>query len=191
MQKTGKKMKNEKLKRSAMAVSEYFLYFFAYSVIGWCYEVFLETVVYRWGFSNRGVLFGPYCPVYGFGMLLFIFTVYRLIKDKPLKTRLFMIPAVIVGCALVATAVELLTSYICEFFMGSWPWQTYADYKINFQARIALSPSIRFGLGGALFLYLVQPLFSRAMERLGSRRLPVFAVLAAVMAADLAGTVMF
>lgn len=81
-------MKNEKLKRSAMAVSEYFLYFFAYSVIGWCYEVFLETVVYRWGFSNRGVLFGPYCPVYGFGMLLFIFTVYRLIKDKPLKTRL-------------------------------------------------------------------------------------------------------
>lgn len=191
MQKTGKKMKNEKLKRSAMAVSEYFLYFFAYSVIGWCYEVFLETVVYRWGFSNRGVLFGPYCPVYGFGMLLFIFTVYRLIKDKPLKTRLFMIPAVIVGCALVATAVELLTSYICEFFMGSWPWQTYADYKINFQARIALSPSIRFGLGGALFLYLVQPLFSRAMERLGSRRLPVFAVLAAVMAADLAVTVMF
>ncbi len=191
MQKTGKKMKNEKLKRSAMAVSEYFLYFFAYSVIGWCYEVFLETVVYRWGFSNRGVLFGPYCPVYGFGMLLFIFTVYRLIKDKPLKTRLFMIPAVIVGCALVATAVELLTSYICEFFMGSWPWQTYADYKINFQARIALSPSIRFGLGGALFLYLVQPLFSRAMERLGSRRLPVFAVLAAVMAADFAVTVMF
>lgn len=190
MQKTGKKMKNEKLKRSAMAVSEYFLYFFAYSVIGWCYEVFLETVVYRWGFSNRGVLFGPYCPVYGFGMLLFIFTVYRLIKDKPLKTRLFMIPAVIVGCALVATAVELLTSYICEFFMGSWPWQTYADYKINFQARIALSPSIRFGLGGALFLYLVQPLFSRAMERLGSRRLPVFAVLAAVMAADFVITVM-
>lgn len=191
MQKTGKKMKNEKLKRSAMAVSEYFLYFFAYSVIGWCYEVFLETVVYRWGFSNRGVLFGPYCPVYGFGMLLFIFTVYRLIKDKPLKTRLFMIPAVIVGCALVATAVELLTSYICEFFMGSWPWQTYADYKINFQARIALSPSIRFGLGGALFLYLVQPLFSRAMERLGSRRLPVFAVLAAVMAADFVITVIF
>ena len=75
--------------------------------------------------------------------------------------------------------------------MGSWPWQTYADYKINFQARIALSPSIRFGLGGALFLYLVQPLFSRAMERLGSRRLPVFAVLAAVMAADFVITVIF
>ena len=44
-----------------------FLYFMAYAVIGWIYEVFLEVVVYRWGFSNRGFLFGPYLPVYGFG----------------------------------------------------------------------------------------------------------------------------
>lgn len=183
-------MKNKKIQKAALASSEYFLYFFAYSVAGWCYEVFLETVVYRWGFSNRGVLFGPYCPVYGFGMLLFIFTIYRLIKNKPLKTRLLMIPAVIVGCALIATAVELLTSYICEFFTGSWPWQTYADYKINFQARIALSPSIRFGLGGALFLYLVQPLFERGVKRLGKSRLPAAAVIAALMAIDLALTVL-
>jgi len=42
----------------------YFLCFFAYSVLGWCYEVFLEVVVYRWGFSNRGFLFGPYCPAF-------------------------------------------------------------------------------------------------------------------------------
>lgn len=180
---------NDKTKKAAAAVSGYFLMFVAYSVIGWCYEVFLETVVYRWGFSNRGVMFGPYCPVYGFGMLLFVFTVYRLIKGKPMKTRLIMIPAVIIGCGVVATAVELLTSYICEFFMGSWPWQTYADYTINFQARIALSPSIRFGLGGALFLYLVQPLFERAVGRLGGRRVTAAAVIAAVMLVDFVLTV--
>lgn len=180
-------MKN---KKNALVPSEYFLYFFAYSVVGWCYEVFLETVVYRWGFSNRGVLFGPYCPVYGFGMLLFIFTIYRLIKNKPLKTRLLMIPAVIVGCALIATAVELLTSYICEFFTGSWPWQTYADYKMNFQARIALSPSIRFGIGGALLLYFVQPLFECGVKHLGKSRLPAAAVIAALMAMDIALTVL-
>lgn len=170
-------------------LSEYFLYFFAYSVIGWCYEVFLETVIYRWGFSNRGILFGPYCPVYGFGMLLFIFTIYRLIKGKSLRSRIIMIPVVIIGCGLVATAVELLTSYICEFFIGSWPWQTYADYKINFQARIALSPSIRFGIGGALFLYLVQPLFSRAVEKLGNRKISIASTLAVLMILDLIFTI--
>ena len=48
----------------------WFLYFWTYCVLGWCYEVFLEVVVYRWGFSNRGFLWGPYLPVYGVGALL-------------------------------------------------------------------------------------------------------------------------
>ena len=53
-------------------VQRLFLYFMMAAVIGWCYEVFLEVVVYHWGFHNRGVLFGPYCPVYGVGMLAFL-----------------------------------------------------------------------------------------------------------------------
>ena len=36
----------------------YYLYFMMYSVIGWLYEVFLEVVVYKWGFSDRGILTG-------------------------------------------------------------------------------------------------------------------------------------
>ena len=40
-------------------IRKYYLYFMMYAIIGWCYEVFLEVVVYRWGFTNRGVLFGP------------------------------------------------------------------------------------------------------------------------------------
>ena len=39
--------------------AEYYLYFVLYSILGWLYEVFPEVVVYRWGFSNRGVLLGP------------------------------------------------------------------------------------------------------------------------------------
>lgn len=145
------------------------VYFSLYSIIGWCYEVFLEVVVYRWGFSNRGVLFGPYTPVYGFGALAFILLVYPIIRGKDLKKRLMLLPAVFLLCMLIATAIELGTSYALEAITGSWPWQTYADYAINFQARIALSPSIRFGLGGVLFLYVLQPLFEKFCEKLGEK----------------------
>lgn len=148
---------------------KYYLYFMMYSIFGWLYEVFLEVVVYRWGFTNRGVLFGPYCPVYGVGALFFIILVYRLIKDKPFKYKILMIPVVFLLCMLIATGIELITSYLCEVLIGSWPWQTYADYKYNFQARIALSPSIRFGLGGVLFLYILQPLFERLINKLNSK----------------------
>lgn len=152
-------------------IQKLFLCFMMYAFLGWFYEVFLEVVVYRWGYSDRGVLFGPYCPVYGVGAILFLGAFRPLMKKKePEWFRFYVKPIIIfLGCMAIATTVELLASYILEFFTGAWPWQTYADYKINFQARIALSPSIRFGLGGLLFLYIVQPfydwLFSKAKEK--------------------------
>ena len=97
----------------------YFLYFMMYCVIGWCYEVFLEVVVYRWGFSNRGILFGPYLPVYGVGAMTFLFTLYPLLRGKTRKQKLLLVPVIFLGCALVATAIELAASYLCELTMGT------------------------------------------------------------------------
>ncbi|MDY3014691.1 MAG: putative ABC transporter permease [Evtepia sp.] len=167
--------------RAKTPLKHLFLFFVFYSVFGWCYEVFLETVVYRWGFSNRGVLFGPYCPVYGVGALLFLLLFYRLIKGKPLKTKLLMLPVVFLGCMISATLLELAASYLCESIMGSWPWQTYADYKYNFQARIALSPSIRFGLGGLFFLYILQPLLEKGVRALSDRTTTILTTVLAVV----------
>ena len=158
-------------------INELFLYFMIYSVIGWLYEVFLEVVVYRWGFTNRGVLFGPYCPVYGFGAIIFVLLIYNRIKDLKGKKRVISIPLVFLACMVIATLLELFTSYLCEFFMGSWPWQTYKDYAINFQGRIALSPSIRFGIGGVIFLYLIQPLLELMTKKLGEKKVNVTSII--------------
>ena len=163
-------------------IAKLFLYFLAYSCIGWLYEVFLEVVVYKWGYSDRGVMFGPYCPVYGFGTIIFILAVYPLIKNKTFVKRLIFLPIVFLLCGLIATGLELATSYLCEAFTGSWPWQTYArDYAIHFQGRIALSPSIRFGLGGAFFLYVLQPLFEKLTNKMSRRVLIVLSTTLAVL----------
>ena len=180
----------EGIERKFDPAVNYIVYFTLYSIIGWCYEVFLEVVIYRWGFSNRGVLFGPYTPVYGVGAMAFLFLVYPLIRRRSTKGKLLFVPAVFLLCMLIATATELAASYLLEAATGSWPWQTYADYKINFQARIALSPSVRFGLGGILFLYVLQPLFEKLCSALGEKKVKIMAILFAVMfAADIILTV--
>ncbi len=152
-------------------ISPWFLYFFIYAVFGWAYEIFLEVVIYRWGYSDRGVLFGPYCPVYGVGAIVFLLCFRSLvIQNQPWKLFRSIKPLLVfVGCMLLATAIELGTSYLLEAITGSWPWQTYVDYTINFQGRIALSPSIRFGFGGLLFLYILQPLFERFVGRMSPK----------------------
>ena len=163
-------------------VQKLFLCFWMYAVLGWCYEVFLEVVVYRWGFTNRGEMFGPYCPIYGVGALLFLLSFGWLMKKKDVKWLNIVKPLLIfLGCMAVATAVELAATYILEYTKGSWPWQTYSRYKYNFQARIALSTSVRFGLGGLLFMYVVQPLFDRLLSRPKPKTINIIAIIVLII----------
>lgn len=169
---------NEKLKK-------YFIYFMLYSIIGWCYEVFLEVIVYRWGFSNRGFLFGPYCPVYGFGALTFIILLKKL-KEKKIKFLKINITPVLVfiNIMFIATAIELIASYILQAMTGGWLWD-YTSYSFNFQGRVALNPSIRFGIGGMIFMYILQPLFEKLCDKLGEKKVNIISsVLFVIMISD-------
>ena len=171
-------------KRLCQFFQKYFLCFVFYSVFGWCYEVFLEVVVYAGGSPTEGFSLVPTARSMGVGALLFLLLFYRLIQGKPWKQRLLWLPLLFVGCMVSATLVELGASYLCQALTGSWPWQTYVNYRYHFQGRIALSPSIRFGLGGLFFLYVLHRLLGRAC-RLPPARGRLAALLAVLMGIDL------
>lgn len=141
------------------------MFFMMYALLGWLYEVFLEVVVYQWGFSNRGFLFGPYLPIYGFGALTFILCLRRL-KNREVKLVGIPVTPLIIffGVMVIATAMELAASYIMEAAAGGWLWD-YRAYPFNFEGRIALDPSVRFGIGGTVFIYFVQPFFEKLVKR--------------------------
>ena len=152
--------------------AEYYLYFMMYSIIGWIYEVFLEVVVYRWGFSNRGVLFGPYCIIYGVGALILIFSLGGLQKKRLYLGKVLVTPVLVfIGIVVITTVVELIASYIMEFTQGGWQWD-YTRFAFNFEGRIALNPSIRFGIGGMVFLYLGR-LFLCCLDFVGTLDCPL------------------
>lgn len=165
-------MKIKSYKAAAMA--EVFL---LYSMVGWIYETVLEVVIYRTGFSNRGFLFGPYLPVYGAGALLFLLILYPMKKDKRFGKWTPLI--IFAGSMVIATLVELLTSYGLSYF-GLRLWN-YHHYAFNFQGRIALNPSVRFGLGGLIFLYGLQPLFDKLISKQSEKTLKVIAVIIVVL----------
>ena len=171
--------------------AEYFFYFILYSFIGWIYEVFLEVVVYRWGFSNRGVLFGPYCIIYGVGALILIFTLGGLKKKRICLGRLCITPMLVfIGIVVITTVLELAGSYIMELLYGEWLWD-YTRFSFNFQGRVALNPSLRFGVGGMIFLYVFQPLFEKLTARWSDRILyTVSTILALLFLADVIFTLL-
>ena len=147
----------------------YVIEFLLYSMIGWIYEVLLEYFVFKHGFVNRGFLYGPYCPIYGIGALIFliglrsIYTRKICLKSEHVKVNITPIVMFLL-IVLICSIVELFGSYIMEFVTGSWSWD-YSDYFCNFEGRVALDTSFRFGVGGLFFVYCIHPLLRCVMKK--------------------------
>ena len=152
------------------------IWFMFYAIVGWIYETVLEVAIYQTGFSNRGFLYGPYLPVYGVGALIFIFALQG-IKERKVKMGDIDITILIVfiGVTLISTAIELAGSYIAEIFTNKPLWN-YDEYAFNFDGRIALDTSLRFGVVGTIFLYLLQPLFQKISDHMPGKTLNITAI---------------
>ena len=74
-------------------LSNYYIIFLVYALIGWLYEVFLLWFVMPpYHFVNRGVLLGPFLPIYGFGVLLLLLCLKKFMSKKhTLKNPLYLV----------------------------------------------------------------------------------------------------
>ncbi|MBQ9490278.1 MAG: putative ABC transporter permease [Lachnospiraceae bacterium] len=143
--------------RKKSDVIRWFLVFLAFGFVGWVYEVCIVWFEMHLGFENRGFLLGPCLPIYGVGgLLILVVTV---------KVRKHPILCFLVVC-LFATSLELLASYLMEWWMGSFLWDyRNTGYGPTFEGRIALRSSLQFGLMGMAAVYVVYPLMNKVVEK--------------------------
>lgn len=124
----------------------YILLFFIYSFAGW----FMESVggiLNVKKFVNRGFLIGPYCPVYGCGVILITILLQKYSTDIP---ALFFLSTLICG------TLEYATSYYMEKCFNA-RWWDYTNRKFNINGRICLETLLPFGIGGTLILCYINP----------------------------------
>ena len=126
----------------------YFLLFFTYSVLGWIMEV-TKTLIDKKKFVNRGFLIGPYCPIYGYGVILLTILLKKYQSD---------IPATFIFSILICGTLEYFTSYFMEKIFHA-RWWDYSKRKFNINGRICLETLLPFGIMGCLILYIVNPAF--------------------------------
>ena len=89
-------------------IADNYITFCVYALIGWIYEVTWFLIV-RGKFVNRGVLFGPFLPIYGFGLLILLLILKRYMKNKhPLKNIIYQSLSVF-------TIVTFITITIIEY----------------------------------------------------------------------------
>lgn len=162
------------------------LFFIFYSIIGWIYEELLFIIEDN-VLCNRGVLFGPWLPIYGFGGLVIVGIFYRFKEKKVKIVKINIRPILLfIESVVFATLVELFTTYIIDFTGGNFKnlWD-YSDRLLNFQGRIALIPDLKFGIVALIGIYLIQPLLIKFVTMKDQKKVNiVFIILSVLFFAD-------
>lgn len=129
--------------------------FFIASFAGWIWEVSLY-VIQDGKIINRGMLIGPWLPVYGCGAVMLTILLKRW-EYKPV--RIFF-------CSMfLCTLLEYLTSYTLERVWGLRFWD-YSQQFLNLNGRICLMGTLLFGVGGWWLVCYVAPYLKMLYRKL-------------------------
>lgn len=129
---------------------DYLWYFVIYSLIGWIGEVIFAAIKYR-QLINRGFLNGPYCPIYGVGVLLVILCL------SFLKNNIIIL---FLGSVVLTTALEAIVGIVLNHVFKK-KWWDYSKEPFNFRGYICLGASLFWGAGCVLIIKFVHPLIEK------------------------------
>ena len=154
-------------------VCRWFLVFVLYSFLGWLCETIFCSVPAR-KFVNRGMLMGPFCPIYGFGGVLG-YLILSPLRDK--LVELYFLGAIL------ATVFEYLVGVGMIRFMGEL-WWDYNNKPFNYRGIICLESTVAWGfyaIGIVQFVHdAMYHIIDRVQLQIGTRMIQVILVAVAI-----------
>lgn len=131
-------------------------YMILFSILGLLIETIYGYVSTGILESRKGLILGPFCPIYGIGAAFFIVT---LSDYKASKVKLFIMGAI------VGTIFEYICSYILQVVYGSKFWDySYTTYQIN--GRISLTYTMFWGLLAIILIKYIKPQFDKLIDKI-------------------------
>lgn len=131
------------------------LYFLIYAIIGWL----LETA-YAIGtlghFVKRGFLYGPLCPIYGWGAVILI-SCLRKYKSKPLKLFVYS--------AIIFSVFEYVAGFALDALFSA-RWWDYTNDFMNLNGRISIFFSFAWGIIALIFIHFIHPFVEKVTKKL-------------------------
>lgn len=121
--------------------------FIIYAFAGWCTEVGYAALN-TGKFVNRGFLNGPYCPIYGCGIVIVVGVL------TPLKENLIIL---FIGSFLLTSLLEFITGFLLEKVFHN-KWWDYSELPFNIKGYVCLKFSIYWGLACTFIMSILHPI---------------------------------
>lgn len=140
------------------SISEMIVVFTIASIIGFLIEtgyVFLSVGK----IVKRGMLFGPYCPIYGFGALILYLCFYNV------KAKRSNIPLIFVSASLILGTFELICGLIFKHIFNIEMWN-YSDKPLNILNYTTLPILIGWGILGTIYVFFLHPIILKLVRHI-------------------------
>lgn len=155
-------MKENSKKIRLSKFENYVLYFFIYAFIGWTFETLYA--IYELGhFVKRGFLFGPICPIYGYGAIILLLFLRQYQRNS---LKLFFISTIIFS------ALEYFVSFALEGAFREH-WWDYTNEFFNLNGRISVLFSFVWGVAAILFINHIHPFIKKKLNKKILRKIPI------------------
>lgn len=138
-----------------MGINKVIAYFIIYSFLGWVIESVYKTNLSR-KLVNSGFLYGPFCPIYGFGALIMLLFLNQYSNNI---TLLFII------AFFILSVWEYIVGVILEKAFKTKYWD-YSEKKFNIKGRVCLMNSFYWGMLGVIFIKCVHPQIENVINEL-------------------------
>lgn len=132
--------------------------FFVFACLGWGMEVVLKFIQFR-RFINRGFLIGPYCPIYGWGVVAVTVLVGGVVGREGTVSEIFWAGVVLCG------GLEYFTSWYMETLFHA-RWWDYSEKPMNLHGRIWIGNLLLFGAASVIIVRQIDPVFFTLIEKL-------------------------
>lgn len=131
------------------------LLFFIYAFIGWILET--SYALYNFGFFvKRGFLFGPICPIYGYGAVILVIFME---KYKNNSFKLFTYSTI------VFSVFEYVAGFALDALFAT-KWWDYTNEFFNLNGRISIFYSFIWGIFAILFANHIHPFIKKCIDKI-------------------------
>lgn len=147
-------------KTNKITIHQIFWYFVLFSILGLIIETVYGYITMGVLESRKGLIWGPFCPVYGVGATILILILNQV--DRKDYIRLF-IYGVFIG-----SIVEYILSYGLEAIYGARFWD-YAYTNNDINGRICITYSFFWGVLAVLLIRFVKPFIDKIIDKIYSK----------------------
>lgn len=136
--------------------------FFLYSIVGFLFEHLVYLFLERTG--DSGILYGPWTPVYGIGIIIIIVTSDFIFKNLH-ASKLFQTLIIFIAVIVLLTTIELLGGLLIEKIFKITFWD-YSNLRFHIGKYISLEISLAWGFLSLLVIYVIKPLFDKLIPKI-------------------------